>query len=172
MVYVDYDPVVLAHARALLTSSEAGSTEYVDADLRDTPAILSHAAKLLDFTKPVAVTLISLLHAVPELLDDPHAIVARLLDAVPSGSYLVVSHWAADLLGRETKDSLQDIGSRMVQQSLALRNREQVAQFFAGQGPGSTRSRAGGGMSPGARHGRHRQVVSLVRGGLQAVKRR
>ncbi len=51
---------------------------------------------------------------------------------MPSGSYLVVSHWAADLLGRETRDSLQDIGSRMVQQSLALRSREQVAQFFAG----------------------------------------
>jgi hypothetical protein len=131
VVYVDYDPVVLAHARALLTSNEAGATEYIDADLRDTSAILSQAAKLLDFTKPVAVTLISVLHAVPDS-DGPHAIVARLLDAVPSGSYLVVSHWAADLLGRETKDSLQDIGSRMVQQSLALRSREQVAQFFAG----------------------------------------
>jgi S-adenosyl methyltransferase len=122
---------VLAHARALLTSNEAGATEYVDADLRDTPAILAQAAKLLDFTKPVAVTLISILHAVPDS-DDPHAIVARLLDAVPSGSYLVVSHWGADLLGRETRDSLQDIGSRMVQQSLALRSREQVARFFAG----------------------------------------
>jgi hypothetical protein len=131
VVYVDYDPVVLAHARALLTSSEAGATEYIDADLRDTPAILAQAAKLLDFTKPVAVTLISLLHAVPDS-DDPHAIVARLLDAVPSGSCLVVSHWAADLLGRETRDSLQDIGTRMVQQSLALRDREQVAQFFTG----------------------------------------
>ncbi len=131
VLYVDYDPVVLAHARALLTSHEAGATEYIDADLRDTPAILSQAAKLLDFTKPVAVTLISVLHAVPDS-DDPHAIVARLLDAVPSGSYLAVSHWAADLLGRETKDSLQDIGSRMVQQSLALRSREQVAQFFTG----------------------------------------
>ena len=131
MVYVDYDPVVLAHARALLTSSEAGATEYIDADLRDAGAILAQAAKLLDFSKPVAVTLISILHAVPDS-DDPHAIVARLMDAVPSGSYLVVSHWGADLLGPETKDSLRDIGGRMVQQSLALRSREQVAQFFAG----------------------------------------
>ena len=131
VVYVDYDPVVLAHARALLDSSEAGATDYIDADLRDTAAILARAGELLDFTKPVALTLVSILHAVPDA-DDPHAIVARLLHAVPSGSYLVVSHWAADLLGQETGDSLRDIGSRMVQQSLALRGREQVARFFAG----------------------------------------
>jgi hypothetical protein len=79
----------------------------------------------------VAVTLISVLHALPDS-DDPHAIVARLLDAVPSGSYLAVSHWGADLLSPETRDSLEGIGSRMVQRSLALRRREQVAQFFAG----------------------------------------
>ena len=59
VVYVDYDPVVLAHARALLTSSEAGATDYIDADLRDTAAILGQAAQLLDFTKPVAVTLLA-----------------------------------------------------------------------------------------------------------------
>ena len=58
VVYVDYDPVVLAHARALLTSGEAGATEYIDADLRDTGTILSQARRLLDFTRPVAVTLI------------------------------------------------------------------------------------------------------------------
>jgi len=131
VVYVDYDPVVLAHARALLTSTQEGATEYLDADLRDTAAILSQATRLLDFTKPVAVTLISILHAVPDS-DDPHAVVARLLDAVPSGSYLVVSHWGSDLLGQDTRDGLHDIGNRMVQQSLALRSREQVARFFAG----------------------------------------
>jgi hypothetical protein len=62
VVYVDYDPVVLAHARALLTSNEAGATQYIDPDLRDTGTILSQAAELLDFTKPVSVTI---LHAVP-----------------------------------------------------------------------------------------------------------
>ena len=59
VVYVDYDPIVLAHARALLISHEAGATDYVDADLRDTPAILAQASELLDFSKPVAVTLIA-----------------------------------------------------------------------------------------------------------------
>src|SRR6185312_8404968 len=83
VVYVDYDPIVLAHARALLDSSEAGATEYIDADLRDTGTILSRAADLLDFTKPVAITLISILHAIPDA-DDPYSIVAKLLDAVPS----------------------------------------------------------------------------------------
>ena len=75
VVYVDYDPIVLAHARALLTSHEAGATEYIDADLRDTATILAQAAKLLDFTRPVAVTLLAILHAIPDA-DDPHAIVA------------------------------------------------------------------------------------------------
>src|SRR6202167_3595153 len=63
VVYVDYDPVVLAHARGLLISSAAGATEYIDADVRDTGAILDQARKLLDFNRPVAVTMLSLLHA-------------------------------------------------------------------------------------------------------------
>ena len=103
VVYVDYDPVVLAHARALLTSGdEAGATEYIDADLRDTPTILAQARQLLDFTKPVAVTLLAILHAVPDA-DDPHAIVATLMDAVPPGSYLAVSHVGSELLSRKSK---------------------------------------------------------------------
>src|ERR1700735_2754369 len=100
LVYVDYDPVVLAHARALLTSSGAGATEYIDGDVRDTDAILAQAAELLDFTKPVAVTLLAILHAIPDS-DDPHAIVAKLMDAVPSGSYLSISIAGSDLLGPE-----------------------------------------------------------------------
>ena len=64
---------MLAHARALLTSGEASATEYIDADLRDTGTILGQAGQLLDFTKPVAVTLVSVLHAIPDA-DEPHAI--------------------------------------------------------------------------------------------------
>ena len=64
VVYVDYDPIVLAHARALLTSNEPGLTEYIDSDIRDTQIILDQAAGLLDFSKPVAITLISILHAI------------------------------------------------------------------------------------------------------------
>src|SRR5487761_782136 len=100
VVYVDYDPIVLAHARALLTSGEAGATDYIHADLRDTGEILGRAARLLDFSKPVAVTLIAILHAVPDA-DDPHAIVARLMDTVPPGSHLALSHPGADLLDPE-----------------------------------------------------------------------
>src|ERR1700755_2661073 len=62
VVYVDYDPVVLAHARALLTSNQAGATEYVDADLRDPGKILDRAGQALDFTRPVAITLLAILH--------------------------------------------------------------------------------------------------------------
>jgi S-adenosyl methyltransferase len=132
VVYVDYDPVVLAHARALLTSGdEAGSTEYIDADLRDTLAILAQARQLLDFTKPVAVTLLAILHAIPDA-DDPHAIVATLMDAVPPGSYLAVSHVGSELLEREKQDGVRGVADRMVKQTPAYRSREQVARFLAG----------------------------------------
>jgi hypothetical protein len=131
VVYVDYDPVVLAHARALLVSHDAGATEYVDADLRDTGTILGQAGRLLDFTRPVAVSLLAILHAVPDA-DDPYAIVARLMNAVPPGSYLTLSHMGADLLAPETNEGLQDITGRMSQQQYAYRTREQVARFFDG----------------------------------------
>jgi hypothetical protein len=131
VVYVDYDPIVLAHARALLTSHDAGATEYIDSDLRDTGTILEQAAKLLDFSKPVAVTLISILHAVPDG-DDPYAIVARLLDAVPSGSYLAISHMGSDLMPPETLREMDAVWKRTSQQQYTPRSRDQVARFFAG----------------------------------------
>jgi hypothetical protein len=131
VVYVDYDPIVLAHARALLNSSEAGATEYVDADLRDTPAILSQASALLDFTRPVAVTLIALLHAIPDA-DDPHAIVATIMDAVPSGSYLAISHVGSDLFDQETLAGVSEITAQMADWKFASRSHEQVARFFEG----------------------------------------
>jgi hypothetical protein len=130
VVYADYDPIVLAHARALLSSSEAGATEYIDADLRDTGTILSQADRLLDFTEPIAITLLTILHAIPDR-DDPHAIVAKLVDAVPPGSFLVVTHWGADFLSQEKQDGLRDVTDRM-QQPLTPRSREQVARFFTG----------------------------------------
>jgi len=91
IVYVDNDPIVLAHSRALLTSSPEGKCDYVDSDLRDTENIIKHAAETLDFTKPVAVLLIAVLHFIPGK-DDPWDIVSRFMAAVPPGSYLVVSH--------------------------------------------------------------------------------
>jgi len=130
VVYVDYDPVVLAHARALLVSHEAGATNYVDADLRDTGKILAEASQLLDFTRPVAITLMAILNAVPD--DDPHVIVARLLDAVPPGSYLALTHMGSDLLDEETQDGLEGMQDRMMRRRFTSRTREQVARFFAG----------------------------------------
>jgi hypothetical protein len=131
VVYVDYDPIVLAHARALLISDETGATDYIDADLRDTDTILAQAAELLDFSKPVAVTLLAILHAIPDA-DDPYAIVAKLLDAVPAGSYLVLSHAGADLLDRGKQEELKDVADRMIQNRITYRDREQVARFFDG----------------------------------------
>jgi hypothetical protein len=131
VVYVDYDPIVLSHARALLVSHSEGATDYIDSDLRDTGTILTQARRLLDFTRPVAVTLIGILHAIPDA-DDPHQIVATLMDAVPAGSYLAISHAGSDLLGRETIDDLTDVTDRMVHQDFTFRSREQVARFFDG----------------------------------------
>ena len=131
VVYVDYDPVVLAHARALLTSGDDGATEYINSDLRDTGAILSQAARLLDFTKPVAVTLIAILHAIPDS-DDPHAIVASLMDAVPSGSYLALSHLGPEFFDPDTLREAQDVSGRRIQQQMTWRDREQVERFFTG----------------------------------------
>ena len=93
IVYVDNDPIVLAHARALLTSSPQGRTAYIHADLRAPEKILKDRAttQTLDFSQPVALMLVAILHFLPDS-DDPQGIIATLLDALPSGSYLVASH--------------------------------------------------------------------------------
>ncbi len=131
VVYVDYDPVVLAHARALLKSHEAGATQYIDADLRDTATILGQAGRLLDFTQPVAVTLLMILHVIPDA-DDPYAAVARVMDALPAGSHLVVSHLGAELLNQEKQEGFQDVVRRQAQQQYIGRSREEIERFFAG----------------------------------------
>ena len=131
VVYVDYDPIVLAHARALLTSSEAGATEYIDADLRDTDTILSRAGRLLDFSQPVAVTMLFILHAISDA-DDPHAIVATVLDALPPGSYLALSHLGSDIFDEEAQRGFQGVVGRMSQQQYTGRSRAQMLRFFEG----------------------------------------
>ncbi len=94
-------------------------------------AILAEAARVLDFGKPVAVTMLAILHALPDS-DDPYAIVARLMDAVPPGSYLAVSHAGSDRVGPEAQQDIRDSWSGRVKQQFTLRSREQVARFFAG----------------------------------------
>ena len=131
VVYVDYDPVVLAHARELLKSSKAGATQYIDADLRDTAKILDQAGRLLDFTQPVALTLLMILHVIPDS-DDPRALVARVLDAMPSGSYLALSHLGSDLLDRDAKQGFESVVRRSAQQQYIGRARAQLERFFDG----------------------------------------
>jgi S-adenosyl methyltransferase len=127
---VDYDPVVLAHARALLTSTSEGVTAYVDADLRDVTKVLTGAAETLDFRKPVAVTVTMTLHAIPDE-DDPHAIVAQFMNAVPPGSYLSISHPASDIEPEKAAD-IADRLNRLSYHQYTPRTRAQVLRFFDG----------------------------------------
>jgi S-adenosyl methyltransferase len=93
IVYVDNDPLVLVHARALLTSSREGRTAYIQADLRDPAAILSSPVvrSVLDFSKPIALLLVAVLHFIEDE-HKPAELVAPLVDALPRGSYVVASH--------------------------------------------------------------------------------
>lgn len=134
VVYVDNDPIVLAHARALLTSSPEGATAYLDADLRDPERILAHPdlRRTLDLSQPVALMLLAVLHFVPDG-EDPYAIVGRLLDALPVGSYLAASHATHDYLpeelAAEAKAAARGGGPHGV---INLRSREEVVRFFDG----------------------------------------
>jgi O-methyltransferase involved in polyketide biosynthesis len=130
IVYVDYDPVVLRHAQALLTSSPQGKTDYIQADLRDTDTILADAARTLDFTQPVAVILIAVLHFIPDA-DDPYQVVARLMAALPSGSYLVMAHAASDIAPEASAEMARRYNA-MSSASITPRTREEVARFFDG----------------------------------------
>ena len=130
IVYVDNDPLVLSHARALLSSSPEGVTAYLDADLRDTDRILKLAAGTLDFTQPVAIMLLAILHYIPDL-DEAQRIVARLVDAVPSGSYLVISHAASDISPEQMAEMIKRMNEHLAEGNHVGRTRDVVAQFFA-----------------------------------------
>ncbi|MBV9092432.1 MAG: SAM-dependent methyltransferase [Streptosporangiaceae bacterium] len=130
IVYADYDPVVLSHARALLTSTPEGKTDYLQADLRDPEAILSAAARTLDFSRPVAVLLLAVLHFIPDS-DDPYGVIRRLMAGVPSGSYLVICHAAGDIEAEAVAEHARRYNQRAAAQ-ITPRSREQVARFFDG----------------------------------------
>jgi O-methyltransferase involved in polyketide biosynthesis len=100
IVYVDNDPLVLAHARALLTSSPEGATDYIHADLHDPDAVLAGAARILDLSQPVAVTMLGVLwHVLDD--DEAQAIIGRLTRALPSGSYLTLNHPTLEVTGEK-----------------------------------------------------------------------
>ena len=137
IVYADYDPVVLAHARALLTSSPEGKTDYIEADLRETDTILSAAARTLDFSKPVAILLLAVLHFIPDE-DDPYAIVRKLMDAVPSGSFLVIVHAPSDRSPQEMAEQTRRYNESGAE-FMRPRSQEEILRFFTGLeliGPG------------------------------------
>ena len=130
IVYADNDPVVLAHARALLVGAPEGATSYLQADLRDPGAILQQAAQTLDFGQPTAITLISILQLVRDE-EDPYGIVARLMSRVPRGSYLVLTHPASDIHGELVAESARRYNQSVVT-PVTLRAFGQVSGFFDG----------------------------------------
>jgi S-adenosyl methyltransferase len=130
VVYVDYDPVVLAHARALLAGHPEGHTDYLDADLRDPGTILAQAGKTLDLGQPVAVMLLAILQAIPDS-DDPVGIVRTILAAVPSGSFLVISHPASDIEPEKIAAATARLNELSAQQ-FTLRDHDGVMRFFGG----------------------------------------
>jgi O-methyltransferase involved in polyketide biosynthesis len=126
VVYVDNDPVVLAHARALLTSGPEGRTDYIDADLRDPARILEQAAKTLDFDRPVALCLVAILHFVAD--EEAYPLVRGLLDALPVGSRLVLSHLTEDLNPENIRAVQRTYTERGF--TFVLRSRAEVERFF------------------------------------------
>ncbi|HEY3000917.1 MAG TPA: SAM-dependent methyltransferase [Kribbellaceae bacterium] len=132
VVYVDNDPIVLVHARALLTSHPAGATAYLEADLR-TPQDILTAPELtgtLDLTQPVAVLLVAVLHFLPDH-HQAYTAVRTLMAAMPGGSFLVISHATTDLLPADTARRLTapDVPGRG---EFTPRSSEQIARFFDG----------------------------------------
>jgi hypothetical protein len=128
IVYVDNDPIVLAHARALLTSSPEGATAYIDADLRDPETILQEAAQTLDFTQPIAIMLMGILGHIADD-DEARSIVKRLVGALPSGSYLTMND------GTDTSEEVVEaarIWNESANPTYHLRSPERIARFFDG----------------------------------------
>src|SRR5487761_1111754 len=131
IVYVDNDPIVLAHARALLTSTLEGSTAYLDADLRDAPAIVQAASRTLDFGEPIALMLLIILHLIPAT-DDPYGIVTRLVRSLPAGSYLVFAHPASDIHAAKMAEMTRRVNERMSGPKATMRDRAAITRFFDG----------------------------------------
>ena len=128
IVYVDNDPMVLAHARALLTSHPEGKTDYLDADLRQPEKVVEGARRTLDFNQPIAVTMLGILNFIP---DDGEAatLVQRLVDAVPSGSYVAISHPTTEINGEVMVEALR-LWNEGPAAKMVLRSAEQVKRLF------------------------------------------
>jgi hypothetical protein len=136
IMYADYDPVVLTHAKALLTSTPEGKTDYIQADVRDPEVILKAAQRTLDFSQPVAVILIFVIHFVPDA-EHPYDVVRRLMEPLPPGSYLVMGHAASDIGGMAAGANAYN--DRVGTAQITPRDHAGVSRFFDGLemiGPG------------------------------------
>ena len=131
VVYVDNDPIVVAHARAMMVSGPDGSCDYVDADLRDPAVILKAAGRTLDLERPVALLLLLILHLIPDA-DGPGEVVRSLLAGLPEGSYLVVSHPASDIRPDSVAEMTRRMNQRLKGPKATVRDRDQVIRFFDG----------------------------------------
>ncbi len=116
--------------RALLTSTPQGETAYLDADLRDPDKILKGAVDLLDFAQPVAVLLVGILQLIPDA-DGPYALVARLVESVPAGSWLAVYHPASDVDEHRVGEAVRRVNARSAFPT-SLRTHGEIARFFDG----------------------------------------
>ena len=130
IVYVDKDPIVLAHAHQLLRGNRAGRTKYIYGDLRESGPILREAAKTLDFSQPVAVVLFGVLHLFSDA-EDPRAVVGKLMAPLAAGSGLGVSHLGSDLQSDEMIETFKRINTRMAEQ-VTLRSHDEVAALLDG----------------------------------------
>ena len=130
IVYVDNDPIVLVHARALLTGTDAGATAYIDGDLRDPEPILATARETLDFTRPVAVLLIGVLHLISDE-ENPKGIIDRLMAAVPAGSHLALTQPASDVNASQAAAGAQRYNSHVVTKQ-TRRSRSSTTAFLDG----------------------------------------
>ncbi|MFJ8079479.1 SAM-dependent methyltransferase [Streptomyces sp. NPDC096205] len=132
IVYVDNDPIVLLHARTLLTSTPEGVTDYLDADVHDPDAIVARARKTLDFDKPIAVMMLGILNFVLDT-DKAREIVRRVMAAVPSGSFLVLTHPTFDAdLGGEGNVAAMEFWNANATPPITARPRDEIAAFFEG----------------------------------------
>ena len=132
IVYVDNDPIVLVHARELLTSTAEGATDYIEADVRDPGEVLRQATATLDFGQPVALILLAILQFIGDA-EDPYALVASLVDAVVPGSYLVISHPASDVHAEAMANMARSLNKRQREPDhVRFRNHDEVARFFDG----------------------------------------
>jgi hypothetical protein len=131
IVYVDNDPTVLVHARALLSSTTPeGTCAYVDADLRDPEHILAEAAHTLDFTQPVVILLLAILHFIPDT-EDPAGLVTMLASALAPGSYLAISHLTGDLAPEQVAAATAAY-NKQVPVPVTARSHAQVTGLFGG----------------------------------------